>query len=150
MSTGTLAEYYPDKGYGYIEPSDGTCRVFVHADDFGGQRDIAEGILVRFSSIQGRNGPKAYNVGILTDAPSGTEGAQSSEAWSNHRADIAERVGRQMSELQSVSYQVYAREITDALISKAPDISASQISEVCKTLTTRAARRGWLMPVMPQ
>jgi cold shock protein len=63
--TGKIATSFTDS-YGFIEPDDGTDRVIVHADEFGAEwPDVKPGTAVRFSSLQGARGLRAYNVRIL-------------------------------------------------------------------------------------
>jgi CspA family cold shock protein len=121
MYTGKLVEFDPEKGCGYIEPEGGASRVFVYADDFNGMWDLRPGLTVRFSSLHGSNGLRAYNALVVTDP-------------SDHAPN----------EIEPMTYHMYAKEITETLLTKAPGISAAQIAQVCKKLTKRAAKRGWL------
>jgi cold shock CspA family protein len=67
---GSITRIFPRDGYGLIQPDDGSPLVFVDVANFGGQwRDFKPGTLVRFSSLQGVRGTKAYNVMILATKP---------------------------------------------------------------------------------
>lgn len=50
MSTGTVKFYNADRGYGFIQPDDGSKDVFVHATalEAAGMRGLAEGQKVTF------------------------------------------------------------------------------------------------------
>jgi CspA family cold shock protein len=122
MITGRIACFDPNNGYGLIEPDDGSPQVLVHPDDFGGLREISVGTPVKFSCIQGNRGPKAYNIIIISqdDAPA------------------------ELLAAKVLDPQAYAHEIAQVLISKVPDITTTQISDISKKLTKRAARRGWV------
>ncbi|MEU2350937.1 cold-shock protein [Modestobacter sp. NPDC049651] len=54
-----------EKGFGFIEPDDGSADVFVHFSaiaDTGGYRELAEGQRVEFTSSPGDRGPQADEV----------------------------------------------------------------------------------------
>ena len=61
MSTGTVKWFNPTKGYGFIEPEDGSKDVFVHisAVEHAGLSTLNEGQKVEFELEQGRNGKTA-------------------------------------------------------------------------------------------
>jgi cold shock protein len=61
MTTGTVKWFNPTKGYGFIEPDDGSKDVFVHisAVERAGLSSLAEGQKVSFELEQGRNGKTA-------------------------------------------------------------------------------------------
>ncbi len=61
MSTGTVKWFDVGKGYGFIQPDDGSKDVFVHisALERSGLRGLNEGQAVSFDLEQGRNGKTA-------------------------------------------------------------------------------------------
>ncbi len=58
MATGTVKWFNPAKGYGFIEPEDGSRDVFVHisAVERAGLATLNEGRKVTFEVVPGRNG----------------------------------------------------------------------------------------------
>ena len=58
MSEGTVKWFNPQKGYGFIQPDDGTNDVFVHisAVERAGLSGLAEGQRVSFDLERGQRG----------------------------------------------------------------------------------------------
>lgn len=58
MATGTVKWFNATKGYGFIQPDDGSPDVFVHvsAVEKAGMRGLNEGQKVRYERVQGKNG----------------------------------------------------------------------------------------------
>jgi cold shock protein len=56
MATGTVKWFNPQKGFGFIEPSDGSKDVFVHisAVERAGMSDLREGQKVNFELKEDR------------------------------------------------------------------------------------------------
>lgn len=56
MNTGTVKFYNDQKGYGFIQPSDGSKDVFVHATalERAGMRGLVEGQKVSFTTAEDR------------------------------------------------------------------------------------------------
>jgi cold shock protein len=67
MTQGTVKWFSPDKGFGFIEPDDGTADVFVHHSsiDMGGFRTLTENQKVEYTMGQGPRGPQADQVRAL-------------------------------------------------------------------------------------
>lgn len=58
MATGTVKWFNSTKGYGFIQPSDGSKDAFVHisAVERAGLADLREGQKVEFDLVPGRDG----------------------------------------------------------------------------------------------
>ena len=63
MTTGTVKFFNTTKGFGFIQPDDGTKDVFVHitAVEQSGMGHLSEGQKVNFEVQQDQRGPKAVN-----------------------------------------------------------------------------------------
>ena len=64
MPQGTVKWFSSDKGYGFIEPDDGSEDVFVHHSGIAGSgfKSLDEGDNVSYEVTQGQKGPQAANV----------------------------------------------------------------------------------------
>jgi CspA family cold shock protein len=60
MTTGTVKFYNVQKGFGFIQPNDGSKDVFVHATalERAGMRDLVEGQTVSFDTAEDRRSGK--------------------------------------------------------------------------------------------
>ena len=60
MTTGIVKFYNTHKGFGFIQPSDGSKDVFVHATalERAGMRDLVEGQTVTFDTAEDRRSGK--------------------------------------------------------------------------------------------
>ncbi|NNE85736.1 MAG: cold-shock protein [Alphaproteobacteria bacterium] len=68
MTTGTVKWFDPAKGYGFIEPEDGSKDAFVHisAVERAGLSSLTEGQKVNFELQPGQNGKtSAENLSIV-------------------------------------------------------------------------------------
>jgi cold shock CspA family protein len=118
--TGKIVEFSASSECGFIQPDDGTARVFLHADDVSPPwLPLDPGTAVRFCSVPGMRGLRAYNVVVLQanplDPPTEADGRRS-----------------------------YDEEIMAVLVAKAPSITAAEITEVREQLALLAAHHGWL------
>ena len=61
--------FNPTKGYGFIEPSDGSKDTFVHisALESAGLHELREGQRVQFELVAGRNGKSSAENLVLLD-----------------------------------------------------------------------------------
>ena len=65
MPKGTVKFFNNDKGFGFITPEGGGKDVFVHANDLGGAT-IQEGSKVEFEVVEGKKGPQASAVRVIS------------------------------------------------------------------------------------
>ena len=68
MATGTVKWFNPIKGYGFIQPEDGSKDAFVHisAVQSAGLESLREGQKVEYEIVPGRNGKSsAENLSII-------------------------------------------------------------------------------------
>ena len=68
MTTGAVKWYDPYKGYGFIQPEDGSKDAFVHisAIERAGETTLKEGQKVSYELVTGRNGkPAAESLTVL-------------------------------------------------------------------------------------
>jgi len=67
MPKGTVKWFNPTKGFGFIQPEDGSGDAFVHisAVEQSGLSTLNEGQVVEFELVTGRNGkPAAENLKV--------------------------------------------------------------------------------------
>src|SRR5690349_24044937 len=66
VAVGRILRFDEVRGYGFIAPSGGGEDVFVHANDFGSQRDLVHpGTRVEYEVEEGERGLKVSTVRIL-------------------------------------------------------------------------------------
>ena len=66
MATGTVKWFNPTKGYGFIQPQDGSKDVFVHisAVERAGLSSLNEGQVVEYELVSNRGKQAAENLKI--------------------------------------------------------------------------------------
>ncbi len=69
MSVGTVKWFNPSKGYGFIEPTDGSKDVFIHisALESAGIASLSEGQKIEYELVPGRNGKSSADSVKLVD-----------------------------------------------------------------------------------
>lgn len=69
MATGTVKWFNPTKGYGFIQPSDGSQDAFVHisAIERAGLSGLREGQKVEYELVPGRNGKASAESLVALD-----------------------------------------------------------------------------------
>jgi cold shock CspA family protein len=125
-TTGKVLAVLRSEECAVVDPINGGPTLYIHADEFGMDwNSLTPGMTVRFSSLQGARGPRAYNVIVLNSS-------YSSEA---------EDVDVPGSGLNDVTRPNYEDLIASVLISTVPEINGEQVSAVCKRLTECGAFR---------
>ncbi len=69
MTIGTVKWFNPTKGYGFIEPEDGSKDAFVHisAVEKAGLSTLTEGQKVEFELVPGQNGKSSAENLVIQD-----------------------------------------------------------------------------------
>ena len=69
MSVGTVKWFNPSKGYGFIEPTDGSKDVFIHisALERAGIGSLNEGQKIEYELVAGNNGKSSADSVKLVD-----------------------------------------------------------------------------------
>ena len=69
MPTGTVKWFNSAKGYGFIEPNDGSADAFVHisAVEQAGLSGLREGQKIEYEVVPGRNGKSSAENLVVSD-----------------------------------------------------------------------------------
>jgi CspA family cold shock protein len=95
MPTGTVKWFNRSKGYGFIEPEDGSKDAFVHisAVQHAGMESLLEGQKVQYELVEGANGKTSaenlVDMGGGGDAPAEAPAAAAEEAPADDAGDDA-------------------------------------------------------------
>jgi len=82
MTTGTVKWFHPAKGFGFIEPEDGSTDAFVHisAVERAGMGTLSEGQKISYDLQPGQNGKSsAENLKEVSDDAGDDAGTESEE-----------------------------------------------------------------------
>ena len=64
MAKGKVARFFDQKGFGFIQPEEGSKDLFVHINEVEGDQ-LQEGDTVEYEATQGPKGPQASRVKIV-------------------------------------------------------------------------------------
>jgi CspA family cold shock protein len=141
VAVGTILRFDDIRGYGFIEPADGTEDVFVHANDFGESRHMVRaGLRVQYEVAQSDRGPKVATVSILGPSPEPRRNASVLPS----PAVAAMRQAEDEEACDVLSAQDLGSEIIELLIKHVPTLTGAQIGEVRHRFTELARSHGWV------
>jgi len=66
MLTGTVKFFNETKGFGFITPENGGQDIFVHVTDLMDAKTLRERDRVQYEEAQGRKGPNAVKVSVIS------------------------------------------------------------------------------------
>jgi cold shock protein len=157
MTTGKVIRFDEVKGYGFVAPADGGEDVFIHANEINdrGLR-VSVGTLLEFRVMDGSRGLKAYDVRIIEERPQAPAPAvQAVQAvvpvspaepnGSHPAAPVAAAQPTADEDLFEVfSEREFTQQITDLLLSSAPQLTGSTVVELRGDLLRFAQKNGWV------
>jgi cold shock protein len=145
MATGRVIRFDAVKGYGFIAPSDGGEDVFVHANDLSER--VSTGHQVEFRVLEGDRGLKAYDVRVIGEAPARGPAAAAETGNGQGREDEEPgepRLGDDEELFEIFAEREFTRQITELLLSTAPQVSAATIVDLRAALIQFARKNGWV------
>jgi CspA family cold shock protein len=150
MQTGRVIRFDEAKGYGFIAPSEGGEDVFVHANEVSdrGLR-ISAGTQVEFRVLEGDRGLKAYDVRVLDEEqqPGPAPAAHDMPARNGGlraEQEPKEQIAADDELIEVFSEREFVQQITDLLLTTAPQLPGATILELRGALLRFAHKNGWV------
>jgi CspA family cold shock protein len=141
VAIGTILRFDDVRGYGFIEPADGSEDVFVHANDFGGSRHLVRaGLRVQYEVAQSDRGPKVTTVSLLGPPLESHRNASAPPS----SAVVAMPQAEDEEVCDVLSAKAFSSAITELLIEQVPTLTGAQIGEIRHHFTELARSHGWV------
>lgn len=138
-AVGRIVRFDQERGYGFIAPKNGGEDVFVHVNDFGEHRHLAQpGVPVEYEEEDSDRGPKVVSVRIVGAPPRRREAAVSTGGAQARPADADADV------CDVLSQREFSDEVTESLIEAVPSLTAGQISEIRQQIVALARTHRWV------
>jgi len=140
VAEGVILRFDDVRGYGFIEPADGTEDVFVHANDFGENRRLVRaGLRVRYEVTQSHRGPKVATVSLLAPPP---EQERVPSPACPAMAVMPQPDDEEVCDV--LSAESLGSAIIGLLIEHVPTLSGGEIGAIRRHMTDLARSHGWV------
>jgi CspA family cold shock protein len=141
MAAGRVIRFDGMRGYGFIAPEHGGEDVFLHVNDLLVPESVVRpGLLVEFEIEDGDRGLKASNVRPAHEDDDAKDRGGPA-AVPRAAAAVADGPEPMCDVLSSAEY---LREVTELLLSAAPELTGHQIQALRKPLVRLGSRHGWV------
>ncbi|MFF1462901.1 cold-shock protein [Streptomyces sp. NPDC058330] len=144
MAAGRVIRFDGMHGYGFIAPEGGGEDVFLHVNDLLiPEGTVRSGLMVEFVIEDGDRGLKASKVRLAHDAESPSDQGIVVPAPRRTAVDAPVPEGQEpmCDVLSSVEF---TREVTELLLTSAPELAGHQVCAVRAQLAVLGKRHGWV------
>ncbi|MBB1245126.1 cold shock domain-containing protein [Streptomyces durbertensis] len=132
MVKGKVIRFDAVRGYGFVAPDDGGEDVFIHVNDLDVDKHlISTGAIIEFDIEEGDRGPKASRARLV-------------ERGASERPVGGGYAGGDEGDCDILTAKEYRDEVTEALLTAAPTMTAEQIVRVRQRLIQLAGNHGWV------
>ncbi|MFI6093870.1 cold-shock protein [Streptomyces sp. NPDC051218] len=144
MATGRVIRFDGMRGYGFIAPEYGGEDVFLHVNDLLiPESALRAGLMVEFEIEDSERGLKASKVRLGHDAESPSVQTNGMAAPPITTAD-SPPVAEQEPMCDVLSSAEFTLEVTELLLTSAPELTGHQIHDVRQQFVLLGKRRGWV------
>lgn len=144
MVAGRVIRFDAMRGYGFIAPEHGGEDVFLHVNDLLiPESALHSGLMVEFEIEDGERGLKASKVRLGLDAQSPSAQADVATAPQVPTGESATAEGQEPM-CDVLSSAQFTREVTELLLTSAPELTGHQIQAVRQQFTLLGKRHGWV------
>ncbi|WPO69566.1 MULTISPECIES: cold shock domain-containing protein [unclassified Streptomyces] len=145
--TGTILKFDGMRGFGFIAADDGGEDVFLHTSVFSGDPgNLVPGARVEFQIIANDRGRKAFAAHLIDGVGDGT--AAPAPAVNGHVGPSGRGAAQGATGDDGVcdvlSRDEFTHDVTEVLLSAAPDLTGDQIVRVRASMLEFAEKRGWV------
>ncbi|MFE9425714.1 cold-shock protein [Kitasatospora sp. NPDC006697] len=142
MVAGRVVRFDGARGYGFITPEDGGEDVFLHVNDMEiPEAYLRPGLAVEFEIEDGDRGPKASAV-RLAEGPDGKPLTPPRPATASATARGTDADDGMCDVLTA---EDYLREVTEAVLATAPELTGAQIVRIRESLLPFAKKHSWVI-----
>lgn len=138
MVTGRVIRFDETQGYGFVAPDSGGEDVFLHVNDLEIDKHLViPGAIVEFVMESGNRGRYATSVRLADRSSNGAEPADF-DVLAGSAAPQPDQA------LQCLSEARFRREVTEAILHGAVEVSGAEIVGIRDRIIRLAREHGWL------